>query len=106
MFNYFLIFDTALRRPNSTRGHHLNFFLKLEYLMQHAKFQSHRIIVLERKSFKGFNIYGDGGHRPYFSCDLDGLNVLLFPPRLKALHELLVLTGLVVFEVTFKIVSM
>ena len=53
--------------------------------MLHAKFHSHWSTDSGEEVLKVFTIYGGGGGWPYWSCDLDSLNIFSF---LKATYEI------------------
>ena len=57
-------------------------FLELESLLLHAKFQDHRLLVLEQKIFKGFTIYGHGSHLGHVNWTIILIFVPPFPRRL------------------------
>ena len=55
--------------------------------MQHTKFKAISPLVPKQKVFKGF--YHIWLCRPYWSCDLDSLNIFSFLPLLQTLYEIL-----------------
>ena len=52
--------------------------------MIHPKSHVHRSVG-SGEDFRGF--YRIWARWPYWSCDLDSLNIFLFPPTLKATYE-------------------
>ena len=56
------------------------FFVELESPMLHAKCQDHRISGSVEEDFKGFTIYGHGGHLDHVTCTIY-INFLSHFPR-------------------------